>query len=166
MPRFQSTFDGAELFYRDYIPASTPKPYNPKVHDVNESQPALLFLHQWPLTSEMWDPLMVQLSETYRFRCIAPDRRGFGRSDWNGVQLKCTDIDYNVFAKDVVDLLEKLQIGKFVFIAASMGGGESLLAYQSSDYIRQHCQVCPSHRFITGRFLLTLMTILKGFHMD
>lgn len=88
---------------------------------------------------------MVQLSETYRYRCIAPDRRGFGRSNWNGTQPRRTAIDYSVFANDVVDLLEKLQVGKFVFIAASMGGGESLLAYMSSDYIRQNCQVCVAH---------------------
>ncbi|KAL5330667.1 hypothetical protein ACEPPN_000186 [Leptodophora sp. 'Broadleaf-Isolate-01'] len=88
----------------------------------------------------MWQPLMVQLTETYRLRCIAPDRRGFGRSDWNGLQPDRSEIDYEVFARDVVDLLEKIKVGKFIFVAASMAGGESILAYLSSDYVRQHCQ--------------------------
>lgn len=145
MPRFQSSFDNADLFYRDYIPSSVPEPYNADPTYITKSQPTLVFLHQWPLSSAMWEPLMVQLSETYRFRCVAPDRRGFGHSDWNGTKPGRTAIDYSVFANDVVDLLEKLQVGKFVFIAASMGGGESLLAYMSSDFIRQNCQVCVFH---------------------
>ncbi|KAL5351172.1 hypothetical protein ACLOAV_003023 [Pseudogymnoascus australis] len=85
----------------------------------------------------MWQPLMVQLTETYRLRCIAPDRRGFGRSDWNGLQPDRSEIDYEVFARDVVDLLETIKVGKFIFVAASMAGGESLLAYTSSDYFPQ-----------------------------
>jgi pimeloyl-ACP methyl ester carboxylesterase len=140
MPRFQSSFDGAELFFRDYIPSSVTAPYNPDSQHGDKQQPAIVFLHQWPLSSAMWQPLMVQLTETYRFRCIAPDRRGFGRSDWNGLQSDRTEINYEVFGRDVADLLEKIKVGKFIFVAASMAGGESLLAYTSSDYVRQHCQ--------------------------
>jgi pimeloyl-ACP methyl ester carboxylesterase len=149
MPRFQSSFDGAELFFRDYIPSSVTAPYHPDSQRGDKQQPAIVFLHQWPLSSAMWQPLMVQLTETYRFRCIAPDRRGFGRSDWNGLQPDRTEINYEVFGRDVVDLLEKIQVGKFIFVAASMAGGESLLAYSSSDYVRQHCQV----RAVYGRLL-------------
>ena len=145
MPRFQSSFDSAELFYRDYVPSSVPEPFDLKSQYSTRNQPALVFLHQWPLSSAMWEPFMVQLTESYRFRCIAPDRRGFGKSDWNGVQPNSNGLDYEVFAKDIVDLLEKIKVGKFIFIAASMGGAESLLAYLSSDYVRQNCQVRASY---------------------
>jgi pimeloyl-ACP methyl ester carboxylesterase len=147
MPRFQSSFDQADLFYRDYVPSSVPKPHNADAKYSTQSQPTLILLHQWPLSSAMWEPLMVQLCETYRFRCIAPDRRGFGHSDWNGTQSNRAEIDYNVLAHDLVDLVEKLQVGKFVLVAASMGGGESILAYESSDYFRQNCQVCHLHLY-------------------
>ncbi|KAM0134111.1 hypothetical protein ACHAO1_005946 [Botrytis cinerea] len=140
MPRFQSSFDGAELFFRDYIPSSVTAPYNSNSQHGDKQQPAIVFLHQWPLSSAMWQPLMVQLTETHRIRCIAPDRRGFGQSDWNGLQPDRSEIDYEVFGRDVADLLEKLKVGKFIFVAASMAGGESLLAYISSDYVRQNCQ--------------------------
>ncbi|KAH7398045.1 Alpha/Beta hydrolase protein [Cadophora sp. MPI-SDFR-AT-0126] len=140
MPRFQSSFDGAELFFRDYIPSAVTAPYNSASQYGDKQQPAVVFLHQWPLSSAMWQPLMVQLTETHRLRCIAPDRRGFGQSDWNGLQSDRSEIDYDVFARDVVDLLEKIKVGKFIFVAASMAGGESILAYLSSDYVRRHCQ--------------------------
>jgi pimeloyl-ACP methyl ester carboxylesterase len=153
MPRFQSSFDGAELFFRDYIPSSVTAPYNPDSQHGDKQQPAIVFLHQWPLSSAMWQPLMVQLTETYRFRCIAPDRRGFGRSDWNGLQPDRTEINYEVFGRDVADLLEKIKVGKFIFVAASMAGGESLLAYTSSDYVRQHCQVRAAY----GRYYSPLI---------
>jgi len=84
---------------------------------------------------------MVQLAETYRTRCIAPDRRGFGQSDWTGLEGDHTEVNYDVFARDLADLLETIKVGNFVFVAASMAGGESLLACSSSDYVRQHCQV-------------------------
>jgi pimeloyl-ACP methyl ester carboxylesterase len=141
MPRFQSSFDGAEIFFRDYIPSSVTAPDSPNSRNGDQQQPTIVFLHQWPLSSAMWQPLMVELTETYRLRCIAPDRRGFGQSDWNGLQPDRSEIDYEVLARDIVDLLEKLKVGNFIFVAASMAGGESVLAFMASDYVRQHCQV-------------------------
>ncbi|UPK92554.1 hypothetical protein LCI18_003489 [Fusarium solani-melongenae] len=102
-------------------------------------KPALVFLHQWPLSSRMYEPLLVSLCESHRFRCIAVDRRGFGQSDWSGPEPK-GDIDYSVLAQDVVGLLEKIKPGPFVFIAASMGTGETVLAHGLSEYVRSNCK--------------------------
>ncbi|KAG5297713.1 alpha/beta hydrolase [Histoplasma ohiense] len=143
MPRFTSPFDGAQLFYRDYQPTSNPRPFNLDKTYASKQKPALVFIHGWPMSSLMFEQQTLALCETYRFRCIAPDRRGFGQSDWNGGN--CAEpgkeqIDYNVFAQDAAHLLEKLDIGPFVFVAASMGPGETLLAYERSEYVRSNCK--------------------------
>lgn len=71
---------------------------------------------------------MLKLSEIHRIRCVASDRRGFGKSEWNGHPSK-GDVTYNTFAEDTVALVSQLQLEQFVFVAASMGCGETLLAY-------------------------------------
>ncbi len=35
------------------------------------------------MSSQMFEHLLVPLCETHGFRCIAPDRRGFGKSEGN-----------------------------------------------------------------------------------
>lgn len=50
-------------------------------------------------------------------------------------------IDYTVFAADTISLLEKLNIGPFVFVGASMGPGETVQAYFQSQYVRDNCKV-------------------------
>ncbi|KAK2874931.1 hypothetical protein FQN49_001932 [Arthroderma sp. PD_2] len=142
MPRFTSPFDEAQLFYRDYRPATFPAPFKPNAaHVANEKQqPALVFLHGWPMSSIMFEKLTLPLCETYRFRCIAPDRRGFGNSDWMGSKPVSAPIDYDVFADDLTYLLEKLDVGPFVFIGASMGPGEGVHTYMKSEYVRKNCR--------------------------
>ncbi|RSL66688.1 hypothetical protein CEP53_003283 [Fusarium sp. AF-6] len=112
MPRFTSPFDGAKLFYRDFVPAKNPPPFNIADGAEADRKPALVFLHQWPLSSRMYDPLL---------------------SDWSGPEHK-GDIDYSVLARDVISLVEQIQPGPFVFIAASMGTGETVLAHGLSEY--------------------------------
>lgn len=131
MPRFTSPVDGAQLYYRDYKPQAS-----------TGTKPALVFLHGWPYSSLVWETLTVQLCENHGFRCIAPDRRGFGKSDWDGPQGDA-QITYETFAQDSVHLLEKfLNVGPFAFITSSMGAGESVLALEASDYLRGNCKVC------------------------
>lgn len=120
MPRFNSPVDGALLFYRDYKP-TTPT-----------QQPALLLINGWPYSSLMYEQLLLPLCLEYEFRCIAPDRRGFGNSDWDGPD-GC-EVSYQTFADDTAYLVEKLSVGHFVVVASSMGPGESVLGYFSSQY--------------------------------
>lgn len=86
---------------------------------------------------------MVSLCETYRFRCIAPDRRGFGKSEWSGPDaITLKDIDYDVFADDTTHLISSvLKLESFVLVGSSMGAGETLLAWSRSSYIRERCKV-------------------------
>ena len=103
MPR-AVTKDKVSLFYKDWGP--------------RDGQPIVL-IHGWPLTADTWDDIAVALAEE-GWRCIAPDRRGFGRSDqpWDGY-------DYDTFASDVDAVLEDAGIGGPIALAGfSMGGGE------------------------------------------
>ena len=95
------------------------------------------------MSSAQYTHLLLPLCETHRFRCIASDRRGFGKSEWNGHTTggKPTDITYDTFAADTVALLELLKLDSFVFVAASMGCGETLLAYNSmSSSLKASCK--------------------------
>ncbi|KAK2740558.1 hypothetical protein FQN57_006062 [Myotisia sp. PD_48] len=140
MPRYISPFDEAQLFYRDNVPVTSPPPFEPSPDYGNKKQPALVFLHGWPMSSQMFERMTLPLCETYRFRCIAPDRRGFGKSDYTGPVPASKPIDHSVFAMDVTYLLEKIAVGPFVFVAASMGPGESIQCYMDSEYVRRNCK--------------------------
>ena len=94
--------DGTQLYYKDW----------------GRGRPAVL-LHGWPLSGDTFDDAAVALAEN-GFRCIIPDRRGFGRSDqpWDGH-------DYDTYADDVAAVLEDAQIREPVaLVGFSMGGGE------------------------------------------
>lgn len=81
---------------------------------------------------------MLPLCETYGIRCIASDRRGFGKSDWNTGRSQA--ITYDTFARDTIDVIEESKIGKFFFVASSMGCGETLLSYlRMKDGFRGQC---------------------------
>jgi non-heme chloroperoxidase len=140
MPIFSSPVDSANIFYRYYKPDDDDgmsfKPLARRTSDIT-----LVFLHGWPMSSKMFEHLLVPLCETYRFRCLAPDRRGFGKSEWNSKQTG-GPITYDTFVADVVGLLGHLDIKDFVFVGASMGGAESVLTYlAASTSVQEHCKV-------------------------
>jgi len=78
----------------------------------------VVFIHGWPLNHEMWE---YQLSELPKknLRCIAYDRRGFGKSDrpWG-------NYDYDTLADDLKALLDQLDLKEVILVGFSMGGGE------------------------------------------
>ncbi|KAL2015867.1 hypothetical protein VTK56DRAFT_4664 [Thermocarpiscus australiensis] len=131
MPTFLSPHDSTPIFYRYHTPSS------------GAVQPlTLVFLHGWPMSSRMFDALILPLVEEHRFRVIAPDRRGFGHSDWSTPRT-ASPVTFDTFVADVVALLRHLSPGPFVFVAASMGASESLLAYYAADaaaVVRAHCR--------------------------
>ncbi|MFF4594791.1 alpha/beta fold hydrolase [Amycolatopsis sp. NPDC001319] len=77
----------------------------------------LLLLHAFPLDARMWDPVRAPLAE--RLRLITPDQRGLGRSP-----LPETDREPSLddAARDVVALLDRLEIDEVVLGGCSMGG--------------------------------------------
>ena len=78
----------------------------------------VVFIHGWPVSHEMWEYQLNELP-AYNIRCIAYDRRGFGRSDkpFDGY-------DYTTLAKDLKALLDKLDLQEVTLVGFSMGGGE------------------------------------------
>ncbi len=78
----------------------------------------VIFIHGWPLNHEMWEYQLTELPK-HNIRCIAYDRRGFGKSDrsWEGY-------DYNTLASDLNDLITQLNLIDVVLVGFSMGGGE------------------------------------------
>jgi len=78
--------------------------------------PALLCLHGFPLDHSMWQGQLAGLAD--RFRVIAPDLRGFGRSHGSPPAASLDD-----FVIDLCDLLDELAISDPVVLCGlSMGG--------------------------------------------
>ncbi len=82
--------------------------------DAGEGLP-VLFLHGFPLSSEIWSPIREPLARRVRF--LAPDLRGFGRSDK-------PEGPYTMesFAEDILGLADALGVERFVLGGHSMGG--------------------------------------------
>ncbi|MFC8268038.1 alpha/beta fold hydrolase [Streptomyces cinereoruber] len=81
------------------------------------SGPVLLLVHGHPFDRTMWEPQLDRFSRTHRV--IAPDLRGYGRSPL-GASPGSTGLD--VFAEDLVALLDHLGVEDCVLAGLSMGG--------------------------------------------
>src|SRR5215472_15483494 len=103
MPYFKSQSDNEalQLFYEDL---GTENP--------------IIFIHSWPLSHQMWEYQLTPLREL-GFRCIAYDRRGFGRSDQS-----LNTYDYDALAGDLKALIDQTGADNITLVGYSMGGGE------------------------------------------
>lgn len=75
----------------------------------------LLLVHGFPLDHSQWNPQVDELAN--HIRVLAPDLRGFGRSELGPDPLTLRRI-----ADDLAQLLDKLQIEKVTYCGLSMGG--------------------------------------------
>jgi non-heme chloroperoxidase len=96
-----TTKDGVQLYYKDW----------------GAGQP-IVFSHGWPLTSDAFEDQMFFLAAC-GYRVVAHDRRGHGRSSqpWNGNNL-------DVYADDLAELVQFLDLENAVHVGHSTGGGE------------------------------------------
>lgn len=96
---------------------NTDRPVKLFVQDMGQGKPVVL-IAGWPLSSEMWEYQLNVLPKHF-LRCIAYDRRGFGKSDkpWEGY-------DYDTMASDLNAVLESLDLHDVTLVGFSMGGGE------------------------------------------
>lgn len=85
--------------------------------DLGKGQPVIL-IHGWPLNGDSWESQISALTEN-GFRCIAYDRRGFGKSD-----VVFNAYDYDVLASDLHAIIQELQLENVILAGFSMGGGE------------------------------------------
>lgn len=88
----------------------------------------VVLLHAFPLSSRMWDPQLTRVPEGYRF--IAPDLRGFGRSDLarRGSAPEPTSVD--AYARDVGALMDGLELDSAVIAGLSLGGYVAFAMYR------------------------------------
>lgn len=101
MPKIQ-TREGHKLYVKDW-----------------GSGPAVILIHGWPLSADMWDAQGMALAEA-GYRVIAYDRRGFGRSDQPG-----NGYDYDSLADDLASVMKETGADMdATLVGFSMGGGE------------------------------------------
>ncbi|GGT92302.1 MULTISPECIES: alpha/beta fold hydrolase [Actinomadura] len=98
---FVTTRDGNEIFYKDWGSGHT-----------------VVFIHGWPLNADAWEDQLKMVADN-GYRGIAHDRRGHGRSSqpFDGY-------DFDTFADDLNDLINRLDLRDVTLVAHSMGGGE------------------------------------------
>jgi 3-oxoadipate enol-lactonase len=89
-----------------------------------DNLPVIIFIHGFPFNKEMWDKQVEVLKEN--FRVIAYDVRGHGNS-WSGTD----DFTIELFVKDLLSLMDALEIEKTVLCGLSMGGYVALKAMEN-----------------------------------
>lgn len=88
---------------------------------------AIVFVHAFPLNSQMWNPQISALAPD--FRLIIPDLRGFGTSE-----VPAGPYTMEIFADDLAALLDQLEISQAVICGLSMGG------YIAFAFLRRHAE--------------------------
>lgn len=100
-----------------YITATATPSTEIYYEDLGQGAPVVL-IHGWPLSQAMWEGQINALTAA-GYRCVAYDRRGFGRSG-----RPVGGYDYDTFASDLNDLLTTLDLRGVTLAGFSMGGGE------------------------------------------
>jgi non-heme chloroperoxidase len=85
--------------------------------DHGSGKPVVL-IHGWPLSGRSWEKQEAVLLQA-GYRVITYDRRGFGDSS-----KPTSGYDYDTFAKDLHQLIKKLNLRDAALVGFSMGGGE------------------------------------------
>lgn len=93
---------------------------------VVNSQPVLVFIHGWLLSSRYWQPLTEHLQA--KFQCLVYDLRGFGDSSFKTAEQQERSYSLAAYAEDLSALLEALAIDRAWLIGHSLGGSVALWA--------------------------------------
>ena len=76
----------------------------------------MVFLHYWGGSRRTWSEVIGRLSD--RFRCLAVDLRGWGKSEHHAKK----DYSLSAQADDVEGVINALNLKGFVLVGHSMGG--------------------------------------------
>ena len=97
--------------------------FNLSYDDVGEGRIPIIFLHGFPFDKSMWKEQCEFLKTNYRL--IACDIRGFGKSIDEQ-----TSLNMSLFADDLIQFMDKLEINKAIICGLSMGGFITLNALE------------------------------------
>lgn len=98
-------------------------PMNTNAYDDVGSGFPIVFIHGHPFNRGMWSPQLDFFRSEYRV--IAPDLRGYGDCPYRAEKTLLS-----TFAQDIVALLDRLDVGRFVLCGLSMGGQIVLECYR------------------------------------
>jgi pimeloyl-ACP methyl ester carboxylesterase len=124
---FVTAKDGASLFVQDW----------------GRGRPVVL-LSAWTFNSTIWGSHIASLSAS-GFRCVAPDRRGHGRSD-----APSAGYDMDTLADDLAAVLDQKDLRDAILVAHSMGSIEAVnyLARHGSGRIAKLVLLAPVTPYI------------------
>jgi pimeloyl-ACP methyl ester carboxylesterase len=114
------------------------------VQDWGSGRP-IIFLSAWTFHSNVWGSHIAALT-THGFRCVVPDRRGYGRSDAPG-----TGYDLDTMVDDLSRIMDQLDLRDAVLVAHSMGSFEAVryCATQGTKRISRLVLAAPTTPFPT-----------------
>src|SRR5436190_14766841 len=83
--------------------------------DLGVGQVPIIFIHGFPFDKSSWQPQVEHLKSSHRV--IAYDIRGFGKSTSDTETASIT-----LFADDLIEFMDALEINKAILCGLSMGG--------------------------------------------
>lgn len=92
----------------------------------NEDAPPVVMLHGLRSYAHTWEPVAQALVD--RYRVIALDQRGRGRSDWDPKR----DYYADAYVRDLGALVATLGLRRFVLVGHSMGGANAFVYAQAN----------------------------------
>ncbi|MCB2067738.1 MAG: alpha/beta hydrolase, partial [Erythrobacter sp.] len=117
--------------------------------------PALIFLHGFPENHRTWRHQVEHLSP--RYRCIAPDQRGYGNSSRpDGV----ANYDPFTLVQDIAGLAKALGLGTYTIVGHDWGGAIAWLVAafgQASGHVTRAVIANAPHPAVFQRLLYTDM---------
>lgn len=102
-----------------------------------EKAPVIIFIHGFPFNKEIWNKQMEMFSEN--FRVIAYDVRGHGNS-YCGTD----DFSIELFVKDLLSLMDAIEIKKTTLCGLSMGGYIALNAIENHPHRFEALVLCDT----------------------
>jgi 3-oxoadipate enol-lactonase len=93
--------------------------------DGNDAAPAIIFIHGFPFNKSMWHYQVAAFKDNYRL--ISYDVRGHGKTD-TGTE----DFTIDLFTKDLIALMDELELEQVTLCGLSMGG------YIALDAMEKH----------------------------
>ncbi len=121
--------------------------------------PPVVFLHGFPEISYAWRHQLVALHQA-GFPVVAPDLRGYGRT---GPQGEVADYRMAHLARDVVGLLDALQLPRAVIVGHDFGGALAwTLARDHADRVQGVVSLNTPYTRRTAHDLVATMLATKG----